>query len=349
VEDYCNFLGQALARRGVQLKPVRVEWVEEGWARALWKLRRESAEWRGAWVLLQYTALGWSRRGFPFGALLALAILHWRGRRCAVVFHEPVAPERPRWIDKIRGACQDWVIRALHARAERSIFTSPLDKIGWLPAGDSRAAFIPIGANIPEHSLNGSRPHMPSGNRRTVAVFCLSDAPNRSREIGDIAHSIRSLAMNGTELQLVFLGKGTAEANAEIERAFEGANTKISNLGVLPAEEVSRVLSESDSMLYVRGLLYPGRGSALAGIACGLPLIGYAGACEGTPVAEAGVELVPYGDREALARALSCVLQDPTRWQELHERSLRAQRKYFSWDVIARNLIALLQGEGRKT
>jgi hypothetical protein len=55
-------------------------------------------------------------------------------------------------------------------------------------------------------------------------------------------------------------------------------------------------------MLCVRGKLFPRRGSALAGIACGLPIIAYAGATEGTPLAEAGIELVPYRDCEVLGR-----------------------------------------------
>jgi len=336
VEDYCTFLARALAGRGVELRQTRVPWHDLGWPRAIAHLWRESAAWQQNWILLQYTALGWSRRGFPLGAWAALAILRLRGIRCAMVFHE----SRRQWnatraIDRLRGACQDWVVRSLYARASKSIFTSPLDHIAWLPAAGTRAVFIPIGANIPGYASNGSRSNARAGNRRTVAVFCLSDPPNLSREVADISLAVRGLMINGTEVQLVFLGRGTAEAKGEIERAFEGSSAKILNLGVLAPEEISRVLSESDSMLCVRGPLYPGRSSALAGIACGLPIIGYAGACAGTPIAEAGVELVPHGDRESLARAIAGVLNDPHRWQDLHERSLHAQQKYFSWDVIA--------------
>ena len=88
-------------------------------------------------------------------------------------------------------------------------------------------------------------------------------------------------------------------------------------------------------MLCVRGPLYPRRGSAIAAIACGLPIIAYAGAAEGTPLAEAGVELVPYADREALGIALIRVLSNHNAWRQLHEKNLLAHRKYFSWDVVA--------------
>ena len=52
VEDYCTFLGRALAQRGVKLDLARVEWFDRGWMAALWKLWRQSADWRGAWVLI---------------------------------------------------------------------------------------------------------------------------------------------------------------------------------------------------------------------------------------------------------------------------------------------------------
>ena len=99
-------------------------------------------------------------------------------------------------------------------------------------------------------------------------------------------------------------------------------------------------------MLCVRGRLHPRRGSAIAGISCGLPIVGYAGAAERTPLAEAGVELVPYGDREALGRALARVLADVNLRKSLQEKSLRAQRKYFSWDVIAAAVVGCLDARG---
>jgi glycosyltransferase involved in cell wall biosynthesis len=95
-------------------------------------------------------------------------------------------------------------------------------------------------------------------------------------------------------------------------------------------------------MLCVRGPLYPRRGSALAGVACGLPIVAYGGAAEGTPIAEAGVELVPHGDRQALGAAMQRILLDKDLWQSLHERSLQAHDRYFSWEFIAQKFDELL-------
>jgi glycosyltransferase involved in cell wall biosynthesis len=341
VADYCTFLAKALEARGVQMSLAPVRWMEDGWFNGLRRLWHKSAEWRGQWVLLQYTALGWSRRGFPLGAVAALVILRRRGVRCAVVFHEPYRQieHSPRWIDRIRGACQDWTIRALYRRTEKAVFADPLETIAWLPKNRTKAAYIPIGANIPEAL---PRSNNDRNGQKTVAIFCLSDAPNRQREINDISQAMNLAAANGIRLRVVFLGRGTAEATEDIEHAFQKSSVEVLNLGLRSAEQISRVLSESDAMLCVRGKLFPRRGSALAGIACGVPIIAYAGLAEGTPLAEAGIELVPYGDSIALGNALARTLMDRNRWQELHERNLEVHEKYFSWNSIATRLIDAL-------
>ena len=117
-------------------------------------------------------------------------------------------------------------------------------------------------------------------------------------------------------------------------------------MGIRRADEVSRILGEADAMLCVRGRLFPRRGSALAGITCGLPIVAYAGAAEGTPLAEAGVELVPYRDVAALSRSLGGILTDAERWRDLHLRSVNAHKKYFSWDAIADQFVTALGVKG---
>jgi glycosyltransferase involved in cell wall biosynthesis len=350
VEDYCNFLGEALARRGVELKHVRLQWNEDGWVSALRRLRRESRDWRGKWVLLQYTALGWSRRGFPVGVLAVQSILRRRGARVAIVFHEPGRQyAESRHIDRIRGIVQDWVVRRLYGGAARAIMLDPLGKISWLPRGESKAAFVPIGANVPEPPERAERAAGRNDPCKTIAVFCVDFPPYRERELEEISHAVRSAFTKGLGLRIIFVGKGSTEAKEEVDRAFEGIPVEVVNLGIRSAAEVSRTLAECDVMLCVRGKLYPRRSTAIAGIACGLPIIGYAGAAEGTPLQEAGLQLVPYGDKGALGLALVRVLSDTSLRQELRQKSLEAQRKYFSWDVIAKTLVESLETEQGRT
>src|SRR5580698_3241357 len=218
VEDYCSFLGEALSRRGVELKQVRVNWSDLGWLGALRELRRESASWGGNWVLLQFTALGWSQRGFPFGVLFVLRILRRKGARVAVMFHEPARQvAKPTFINRIRGACQDWIIKRLYDGAERAIFADPLATISWLPADRTKATFIPIGGNIPEPPAANESGHAASGAPMTVAVFCVGNPPHRGNELEDISHSVRSAISTGSKIRVVFLGRGTQDAHDEID------------------------------------------------------------------------------------------------------------------------------------
>jgi glycosyltransferase involved in cell wall biosynthesis len=342
VADYCTFLGQGLERLGVELKQIRVQWMERGWARALWQLWRESAGWRDTWVLMQYTGLGWSRRGFPFGALAALAIVRRRGGRCAVVFHEPSRQAaNSGWIDRIRGDCQDWVIRKLYRKAARGIFTIPLEAVPWLSENRGRAAFIPIGGNLPE-CLARRSPRAASDQERTVIVFGVTGEPATAGELEDIVGVMWETSEILGKLRLTLIGRGSMEVRKKITSSLAGSDVEVVVRGLLPAEEVSREFSRADALLFVRGAITLQRGSAIAGIACGLPIVGYRDGRIGGPLEEAGIEWSSWRDRDGLTRGLVRVLSDPRRWTELHERNLRVQRNYFSWDRIAARYVGAL-------
>jgi hypothetical protein len=349
VQDYCEYLGKALARRGHRAEFARVDWDSEGWVRALRELWDRSKAWRGRWVVLQYTALAWSGHGFPFGVLAVVAILRRRGVRCAVVFHEPFGLGGSRVIDRFRGACQNWVVRRLYDLGEQSIFPDPLESIEWLASNDQKAISIPIGANIPDGATTQPIATGQNSVTQTVAIYCLSFPPYLDRELADISHAVSVSVTGGANLRVVFLGRGTSEAGKEIKMSFESIPVEVSTLGLQSPNNVRNALAHSHVMLCVRGPLYPRRASALAGIACGLPVVGYAGAAEGTPMAEAGVELVPYGDREALGAALRRILLDRKLWQELHEKSLQTHSRYFSWGLIAEKFEHALNNDDENT
>jgi glycosyltransferase involved in cell wall biosynthesis len=345
VTEYCNSLRRELPKHGFEVQVARVPWDKIGWPRALWNLFRESAAWRGQWVLLQYTALGWSRRGFPVGALVSVAILRLRGARCAIFFHEPSGAGGPRLIDRIRRAFQDWTVRTLHRVTEKSVITVPLDAFPWLSRAPGRVAYIPLAPNIPENLAPRTATSIQSDPRKTVVVFCVSEPPHQQREISEIVYAARAAAAAGIQVRVIFLGRGTVEAREEIERAFQGAQIEVCNRGICERTEVTRIFSESDVMLAVRGRLYLRRSSAIHGLACGLPVIGYAGASEGTVIEEAGIALVPYADKEALGVELCKILTNPELWREMHEKNLRVQRDYLSWDATGATYAEFFAGK----
>jgi glycosyltransferase involved in cell wall biosynthesis len=339
VADYCGFLAEAFRRRSVSLQTVRVPWAERGWGPALRWLSRESADWKDGWVLLQYTALSWSRRGFPFGVLRVLRLLRKRGVRCTVVFHDGTAHAGTRMRDELRRAAQSWTLRQLFEQAARSVLTTPPGTLDWLPSMRAQAAFIPIGANIPEC---GARRAFDTGRRpKTVAVFSVTGGDARVREVEDIAFAVRRAEQRVGRIRLEVFGRGAAEARPVLEKALDGARVDLRVRGVIPAEEITRTLAASDASLCVRGQTTSHRGTSIAGISCGVPVVGFGKPGNDPAIDAAGVRLAPWHEPSALADALVEVLTDASLWQQLHERNLQAHRRYFSWDAVAERYLEL--------
>jgi glycosyltransferase involved in cell wall biosynthesis len=342
VEDYCTFLAAALRDRGIELQQQRVAWDQIGWPATLRSLVARSADWRGRRVLLQFTSFAWSARGFPFRVLKVLDILRGNGARVAIVFHESSGQTMgPPLIQPLRTACQNYVIRRLQQRAERSVFTIPLEAIPWLSPGDPHAAFIPIGANIPERFATPHTSASPDPTEKTVAVFCFSSDSTRFHEAKDIVFAIQYACKTIPNLHLLLVGRGTDEIGPGIEKELVGTGVRVSVRGTLGATEIAAALSQADVQLFVRGPVSQMRGSVLAGVACGLPIVGYSGAAAGTPIELAGLQLAPLGDRVALASALSSVLENDSLCEDLQLRSISAHKEWFSWDAITERYLYL--------
>jgi glycosyltransferase involved in cell wall biosynthesis len=334
VQDYCHWLGLALARAGWEMDHEYLPWPK-GWAGAFAWLWRESKNWKGRWVCLQYTAFSWSRTGFSVGLVAALFVLRKRGARCAIVLHDPGPCAGNRWIDKLRRSVQVPILKMAYRLADRSIFTIDLAKATWLNGNREKAVFIPVGANLP-----GTSPIPPAtahGQKpiREISVFCFTGGSHALREAEDIAYAVRKAAQHTRPLRVVVLGRNAELGEGPLRQALAGSGVEVEVHGVLPAEAVEQRLSQTDVQIFVRGGISTRRGSAIAGIACGLPVVAYAWRETGPPVTDSGVVLVPSGDRAALAEGLTRVLADDTYREQLRQRSLLARQKYFSWDAIA--------------
>jgi glycosyltransferase involved in cell wall biosynthesis len=343
IADYCAWLGGAAAQLGYEFETVRVAWAERGWREALAELQENAAAWRGHWVLLQYTTLSWSRRGFPWQAPRVLSVLRKSGVHCGVVFHDfwPLAGKGV--IGRVREYCHLEVLKRLHAQADRAIFTVPVEKISWLPPQHEKAVFIPVGANCPEPPAAA---RVKTGEDRTVVVYGVTGGAYIKPEVADIGFAMKHASQTAGRLRLVVVGRGSKKAEAALRQEFSGTNIAVEALGLMSPEDMSRTLASMDVQLFVRGQISSRRGSAIAGIACSLPIVCYAGPETGWPVTEAGIVGVPPGDREALSVALERVLADDELRASLAERSRRAHEQYFSWRVIAAQFADALRDPG---
>ncbi len=271
VADYCSWLGSALAAYDYKLKIVRVPWHDRGWSAALAELRQNAAAWRGCWVLLQFTNLAWSRRGFPLHVPRVLSILRKSGAHCGVVFHDFAPASGIRWIDRARRYCQGRVLRRLYAQADLGVFTITTSKIPWIARDPARAVFIPVGANLPEPAFDSAAR---ADAKKTVAIFSITGAASRKTEVADIGAAVKHACKTAGPVRVIVAGRGSKDAEAELRAELKTADADIDLeiQGLLSAEDMTNWIARADVLLFVRGQISSRRGSAIAGIACGLPI-----------------------------------------------------------------------------
>jgi hypothetical protein len=341
IEDYCIWVSGALERQGQPMQILHVPWAERGWFSALTWLWREAANWRGRWVILHYTALMWSRRGFPLGALAIFWVLRMRGAKRAVVFHDAFPYAGTRLVDRIRRAFQVGVMRAIFRGADRVITTIAPSCMPWIPSESMKCACVPVGGSLPQEEMPADPASDPSG-MKTVAIFSVTGAPQLEPESAEIAYVVERAAKTLPKLRLLVLGRNSQEAGVPLRRLLEGKGIEVSVLGLLEPAEITKAFATADVLLFVRGHISSRRSSASAGIVCGLPVVAYRGQETAPPVTEAGVMLAPEGVRDALADALEQVLSDDKLRAELRRRSLAARDNYFSWERIAQGYLQVL-------
>jgi glycosyltransferase involved in cell wall biosynthesis len=96
-------------------------------------------------------------------------------------------------------------------------------------------------------------------------------------------------------------------------------------------------------LLFVRGSISTRRSSAIAGIACGLPVIAAEGPETSSLIKDAGVAFYSPQKKGDLGEVLLHVLEDEHHRASLAQRSWIAQQRYFSWNVIAARYAKLLE------
>lgn len=343
VEEYCRYLGAALQAIGISFDLVRVRWTELGWRRALQEVRRQAMDWKNDWVFVQYTALAWSRRGFPLRVVSLLRTVKKSGIRCAIVFHDAEPYSGDRIVDRIRRILQLNTMRETARLANLAVLTVPLEKIAWLPADCHDAVFIPVGANLPCPEKAWSQEKSGRKEPPTVAVFSLSGGQVGWEEVDCIAEALRYAADRMGALQVTVLGRNSERTEKQLRESLLGASVKVTVQGLLSPQEVVRSLGSSDVLLFARGPISTRRGSAIAGIACGLPVVAREGSETAGPITEAGVVLLPAGAKKEFGPALLRVLTDVQYRASLAQRSRRAQEQHFSWQAIALKYATALQ------
>ena len=156
LEDYCKLLARPLLEKGCSLEISRIPWNEQGWRHALSDLENKFANQRGSWVLVQYTALAWSRRGFPVLFACIIGRLKRAGMRILIVFHDPEPFGGRRCRDRLRRRVQLAVMRRAARLADRIVCTISSERVSWMqePAIHEKTRSVPGGCNLPVMARN---------------------------------------------------------------------------------------------------------------------------------------------------------------------------------------------------
>jgi len=205
-----------------------------------------------------------------------------------------------------------------------------------------------VGANLPEPETAWTVPHGEGNGPPAIAVFGITGGERGIWEIASISEALQIVAERLGRLRLVVMGRHSDTAEKALQNLTDQQPIEVSALGLLPGAEIVRHLATCDVLLFVRGGISSRRGSAIAGIACGLPVVALEGPETASPITEAGVVFADPQRQRGLGEALLKVLCDPEYRAVLAERSRRAQDKYFSWKAIAaRYAQALRAADGR--
>src|SRR5271170_1114665 len=200
IEEYCRNLGAALNPHEVDLQIRRVPWEVHGWRQSLAALRLQAANWRGKWVLVQYTAIAWSGRGFPFRFAGVLRLLKAMGVNVGVVYHDVEPYRTPRLVDRLRHWSQLKTMRNALSLADLAIFTVPPSKLSWLGSVSGNATFIPVGPNLP---FSSSAPLQPEPKAiPTIGIFSITGGEPGAIETRTILSAVSHAAQKVGPLRL---------------------------------------------------------------------------------------------------------------------------------------------------
>jgi len=254
-----------------------------------------------------------------------------------VVFHDAEPFAGTRLVDRFRRAAQVRAMRRAAAAAELAVFPVPPERLSWVGASLWNAVFLPVGPN-----LGGELPqdHTSLHAPPAVAVYGITGGAAGERETRDIVAALRFAAGKLGPLRLLVFGRHAELRKTALEEGLRDLPVEVEVRGLLAQEQLADCFWRSDLLLFVRGPISSRRGSALAGVACGLPVVALEGSETAPPVTDAGVLLLRGRAGEALGEQLGegvvRIFSDQELRGQLIERSRRAYGESFSWEAIAR-------------
>jgi glycosyltransferase involved in cell wall biosynthesis len=178
---------------------------------------------------------------------------------------------------------------------------------------------------------HGIAPHFTRGDARADPPYILFVGEFDPRKRHDLAFAaVGALADQGLPHRLLVTGRIAPWFAEQMERlvAESPHPDRVEMLGHVDAPTLVRLYQEAAALVVTsrgEGFGLP----ALEAMACGTPVVAFANSATTEVLGDAGI-LVPDGDFEEFVRALSALVKDPVRIEELAEQGFE-RAKQFSW------------------
>jgi glycosyltransferase involved in cell wall biosynthesis len=300
-------------------------------------VRRLRAEDGRSALILQYNPFAFARWGFAPWLPAGLAALRLRRNRpfVGVMVHEPYVPmDSPRWV--VLGIWQRLQLAAVRACADVT-FTSIT---AWedllrrsVPRGPVR--HLPVGSNFPDmrDSRAAFRSDLGVRDEELVAAALGRDHPSWMGSY--VVAAANAIAASGKRVVLLALGASTPELPG-LDSA-----VRVERPGMLEAEELAGHLAAADLFLapLIDGISTR-RGSVMAGLQHGLPVLGTEGPLTDAVLADTeAVRLAKVGRPDEFATAAARLAEDPEQRRGMGVAARHLYETQFDWPVVAEKLL----------
>lgn len=332
IRDYTRLLSEALASQGAD---VSLDLLDENQVPA--RLRDADA------LIVQYNPFSYGRWGvapwLPFGM--------WRLKRgrpaplVAIMVHEPYMPLSG-WREMLMGVWQRLQMVALRSTADITFVS--ID--AWVQSvrrwGRGPVHHLPVGSTLPD--MRAHRPEarieLGIGDETTVVAAFGTDHP--SRLTGHVGAAAKALHDAGHSVVLLNLGAGAPVPDSMPDEV------RVETPGRLDPSALAVRLSAADVFAapFVDGVSSR-RSTFIAALQHGLPIVGTDGSLTDGFIrtAPSACRLVPVGSRQAFARAMVDLADEPGERQRLAQGARLLYEQRFAWPVLADRLVGHLQAE----
>lgn len=311
---------------------------------SLARIERAVMRERGAFqLLIQYVPHMYGYKGMNVG--LAWWIKRWRALNPWVMFHEVAYARTPgqfarhRLLSHVQQTMARWVAKSAARRFVSIPLWQPyLEEIVNAPVA---CEWLPVPSNV-ETTVDSARVDaikhdiVPGPSQRIVAHF----GTYFSWIADELARVIAEMMHRDPEWFVLLLGRGSAEFAGTLIVKHPEWKGRIHATGGIPASEVAAHLAAADVLYqpYPDGVSSR-RGSTMAGLALGLPIVTNSGHLSETIWRdERCVVLVDLNDRGSVHTALEAYSNPSCERTELMIRANAVYERHFSWDRTIEHL-----------